>query len=168
MGCDIHLYVEYKNKKETNYRNFGGRINPGRNYYIFGLLAKGVRSDLPEGIELKGLPDRETMSYMSRGENEMFIHEDGGEGFVTPETAERWVKSGSSKYIGKDKNRITHPEWHSHSWLTTEEYEKQLNVFLNHPDAKLYAEPEYEAVLAILKSFESGGYDARIVFWFDN
>jgi hypothetical protein len=29
-------------------------------------------------------------------------------------------------------------------------------------------EPEYQVVLTILKRFEELGYDARVVFWFDN
>jgi hypothetical protein len=54
------------------------------------------------------------------------------------------------------------------------------DVWRNNPDewekaihATLALEPEYplveyEAVLAALRSFESQGYDARVVFWFDN
>jgi hypothetical protein len=29
-------------------------------------------------------------------------------------------------------------------------------------------EPKYQVVLASLKRFEELGYDARVVFWFDN
>ena len=45
MGCDIHLYIEYKNKKvafdgyKDNWHSFGQRINPGRNYAMFALMA---------------------------------------------------------------------------------------------------------------------------------
>lgn len=46
MGCDIHAYVEYK-KADNNgdWISFGGRINPGRNYSLFGRMAEGVRTD---------------------------------------------------------------------------------------------------------------------------
>ena len=46
MGCDIHLYIEYKNKKvafdgyKDSWHSFGKQINPGRNYAMFALMAK--------------------------------------------------------------------------------------------------------------------------------
>ena len=45
MGCDIHLYIEYKSKKtefdgyDYGWQSFGGRINHGRNYAMFSLMA---------------------------------------------------------------------------------------------------------------------------------
>jgi hypothetical protein len=44
MGCDIHAYVESKKPDSKTWWGFGGRINPGRNYRMFGKLA-GVRCD---------------------------------------------------------------------------------------------------------------------------
>jgi hypothetical protein len=34
------------------------------------------------------------------------------------------------------------------------------------PDMNI--EPQYQVVLASMKRFEELGYDARVVFWFDN
>ena len=206
MGCDIHLYIEYKSKKtefdgyETKWQSSGGRINPGRNYAMFALMAD-VRNygdnKLPVLVKRRGMPDDAT--YSTADDNRMYISEDEGENYVTMETAEGWVKSGSSKFINDNEGKptwVTQPDWHSHSWLTTSEFESVLNKYLEletgwhkvrveehnkmvkeeniQPDSWAYAppsindEPEYQVVLASLKRFEELGYDARIVFWFDN
>jgi hypothetical protein len=207
MGCDIHLYIEYKSKKprydgsESNWASFGDRINPGRNYAMFGLMAnvRNCYSDgkLPVLVEPRGMPD--DANYSTADDNRMYISEDEGENYVTMETAEGWVKSGSSTFINNKEGKptwVTQPDWHSHSWLTTSEFENVLNKYLElesgwhkervdthnkmverqniQPDSWVYAppdmdiEPEYQVVLASLKRFEELGYDARIVFWFDN
>ena len=207
MGCDIHLYIEYKSKKprydgrESNWASFGDRINPGRNYAMFGLMAnvRNCYSDgkLPVLVEPRGMPDDAT--YSTADDNRMYISEDEGENYVTMETAEGWVKSGSSTFINNNEGKptwVTQPDWHSHSWLTTSEFENVLNKYLElesgwhkervdthnkmverqniQPDSWVYAppdmdiEPEYQVVLASLKRFEELGYDARVVFWFDN
>jgi hypothetical protein len=207
MGCDIHLYIEYKSKKpqydgrESTWHSFGNRINPGRNYAMFGLMAnvRNCYSDgkLPVLVEPRGMPDDAT--YSTADDNRIYISETESENYVCMETAEGWVNSGSSKFINnKDGNPtwVTQPDWHSHSWLTTSEFESVLNKYLEleagwhkervdthnkwlqkeniQPDSWAYAppsindEPEYQVVLASLKRFEELGYDARIVFWFDN
>ena len=43
MGCDIHCYIEYKPAGSDDWSDFGGRINPGRNYDLFAKLA-GIRN----------------------------------------------------------------------------------------------------------------------------
>ena len=57
MGCDIHAFIEYR-EKDKNWQGFSYQdINLGRHYGIFACLA-GVRdywdTDHPEP---KGLPD---------------------------------------------------------------------------------------------------------------
>jgi hypothetical protein len=207
MGCDIHLYIEYKSKKtefdgyDSGWQSFGKSINPGRNYAMFGLMAnvRNCYSDgkLPVLVEPRGMP--EDAAYSTAGDNRIYISETESEDYVCMETAKRWVNSGSSKFINnKDGNPtwVTQPDWHSHSWLTTSEFESVLNKYLEleagwhkvrveehnkmvkeeniQPDSWAYAppsindEPEYQVVLASLKRFEELGYDARVVFWFDN
>lgn len=209
MGCDIHLYIEYKDKDkkpvldgyDPGWQSFGGSINPGRNYAMFGLMAnvRNCYSDgkLPVLVEPRGMP--EDAGYTATDDNRIYISETKSEDYVSMETAKRWVESGSSKFINdKDGNPtwVTQPDWHSHSWLTTSEFESVLNKYLEletgwhkvrveehnkmvkeeniQPDSWAYAppsindEPEYQVVLTILKRFEELGYDARIVFWFDN
>jgi len=202
MGCDIHLYIEYKSKKtefdgyDSGWQSFGKSINPGRNYAMFGLMAnvRNCYSDgkLPVLVEPRGMP--EDAGYTATDDNRIYISETKSEDYVSMETAKRWVESGSSKFINdKDGNPtwVTQPDWHSHSWLTTSEFESVLNKYLEleagwhkvrveehnkmvkeniQPDSWAYAppsindEPEYQVVLASLKRFEELGYDARVVF----
>ena len=207
MGCDIHLYIEYKNKKvafdgyKDNWHSFGKSINTGRNYAMFALMAnvRNYYSDgkLPVLVEPRGIP--EDVGYIAKDDNQLYICEDEGENYTTMERAEKWVESGSSKFIDNQEGKptwVTQPDWHSHSWLTTSEFETIINnylelesgwhkervaehmTFVEQNNIKLeswaYAppvmndEPEYQVVLASMKRFEELGYDARIVFWFDN
>ena len=73
MGCDIHLFKEYRSSdiQDNNWisydhwhshggkemgRNFDNSA-PSRNYAAFGMLAEGVRGEYPYSVECKGLPD---------------------------------------------------------------------------------------------------------------
>ena len=205
MGCDIHLYIEYKNKKvefdgyKDNWHDFGKCINPGRNYALFALMAdvRNYRNELPVIVPRRGMP--EDVAYYARNDDRMYICNDEGEGYVKMKQAASWVKNGNSKFIYDKDGKptwVTHPDHHSHSWLTTNEFETILNKYLEletgwhkervdehnkmvakediQPGSYAYdppamaIEPQYQVVLASLKRFEELGYDARIVFWFDN
>jgi len=206
MGCDIHLYIEYKSKKtefdgyDPGWQSFGGSINPGRNYAMFALMAD-VRNygddKLPVLVKRRGMPD--DAGYTATDDIRIYISDVPSSRYVSTETAKSWVKSGSSKFINDKEGNpmwVTDPDAHSHSWLTTSEFESILNKYLElqsvwhkkrveehnkmvkeeniQPDSWAYAppssndEPEYQVVLTILKRFEELGYDARVVFWFDN
>ena len=203
MGCDIHVYIEYKSKNHKDgyaWNSFGGRINPGRNYAMFALLA-GVRNydaELPVTFPLRGTPN--DAGYKSSSDNQMYISDTSeGEDYVKSERAKQWVESGSSKYINNHEGKptwVTHPDWHSHSWLTTSEFESIIHKYLEletewskqrveehnkyvkehniQPTSWAYEppemnfEPEYQAVLAAMQRLEYFGKQARIVFWFDN
>lgn len=174
MGCDIHMYVEYKRKNDSDkqFRNFGGRINPGRNYYMFGLLAKGVRSDNEAGFETKGLPDKDSLGWRTSDDafiriNDKYAEED--DNYCTLEDARKWAKYGRKIYNYNDEPTwVDHPDWHSHTWLTSLEYSSVIDKYNTHPEAAKYKEAEYEAVLAVLNSLENNGMETRVVFWFDN
>lgn len=171
MGCDIHLYIEYRNKEADEaqeWRYFGGRFNPGRNYMLFGILAEGVRSVSAFGYTPRGLP--EGLGYVSRDESRIFISEHENGEYVTMEKALTWAQRGY-KLINNHNGKPTwveHPDWHSHSWLTTQEYHMALEFYNNQNNSPNWLEPEYEAVLSSLKRLEELGYTARVVFWFDN
>ena len=161
MGCDIHAYIEYQRNGETRYLPFGGRINPGRNYRLFGLLAD-LRECGPAIIEPRGMPP--DAAWEAEHDNELYISANETDGTTTPERAQRWVESGSSVYL-KDKHFVTHPDWHSHSWLTTAEYRDVLKVYQSQESA--WPIPEYDAILAAMERLDHHG-TARLVFWFDN
>jgi hypothetical protein len=61
MGCDIHMFVEFKSyvtqQGEQTWECFGGQYNPGRDYKMFGALA-GVRDgDVECPYPMRGLPE---------------------------------------------------------------------------------------------------------------
>lgn len=171
MGCDIHMYVEYKRKdNEKDYwMNFGERINPGRNYFMFGILSNGVRSNPEFSFDPKGMPEYDSLGYSSRSDALIYItdEEDDNENHTTLKQALKWQEYGHKIINGRDGKPtwIEHPDWHSHSWLTTEEFEKAMDYYRSQ---STYQQPEYEAVLSAMKKFEELGFDSRIVFWFDN
>lgn len=169
MGCDIHMYVEYKRKDSDYFSDFGGRINPGRNYWMFGILA-GVRSDANNLFPPKGIPD--DLAYASRNDYLEYISENANDDndFVTLETAQKYETYGK-KIINNREGKPTwveHPDWHTPTWLTVDEYEKCMEEYNANDTAIKYREPEYEAVLAAMKKLSEFGGEVRIVFWFDN
>ena len=189
MGCDVHMYIEYTYKSEIDeyekqlsegvrpdvlrkpyWRNFGGGINPGRNYIMFGILSKGVRYNTKKAFPPKGLPD--DLGWSSRDDAFLYITEKGGEdGTCTMEQALRWTQSGHRKLINNHNGNPTwveHPDWHSHSWLTTEEYEKALEIYSEDPNGWGNISVEYKAILSVMKTLEINDCVPRLVFWFDN
>jgi hypothetical protein len=76
VGCDLHCYVEYRSKRprsayDREWRDFGGRVNPGRNYAAFAALA-GVRGPQSRGgVEPRGIPD--DMAWAARGDWWLYI-----------------------------------------------------------------------------------------------
>lgn len=197
MGCDIHMYLEYGSKerhqqaldgkengrgeKITMYwQGLGGRMSMGRNYSMFGILSQGVRSDFDNGSPAKGLPtdgmswETEDDAYI-RIDNELAKNDYEGH-YCTLAQAEGWAKYGEKIHYRTDADgneipwRVDHPDWHSHSWLTTEEYEAALQEYekLAGSDEYWGVPATYKAVLAAMKSFESDGQIARVIFWFDN
>lgn len=162
MGCDIHLYIEHKNTGDaSSWWNFGSQFRLDRDYGLFARMA-GVRNygdEIKPIAELRGLPS--DISWGAKDGNRLFVvdSESHGEGEATRTAAERWIQSGSS--VADGTSFVTHPDWHSHSWLSKEEFEECLNTFER-------VSNDYKAVLAVLNSFESNGEMARVVFWFDN
>lgn len=171
MGCDIHACVEYKKKGEEvkwGWHSFGQQFRLNRDYWMFGLLAKGVRQEFPESFVERGLPS--DLGFTALNDNRILITEDGqGDSCTTLAKAELWAKGGCKIEYNNDGKAtwVTHPDWHSHSWLTTEEFKKALDIHHAKAEFKYYA-IDYRCVLAAMEHFESSGYDCRIVFWFDN
>lgn len=162
MGCDIHLYVEYSDDGKR-WRNFAGRLNPGRYYGLFNVIA-GVRGNEDQLYTPRGLPD--DISWRTASDNRLYIVPDGpgdnnDEDSVMASKAKEWVEKGYSKYTDDDKKFISHPDWHSHSWLEVAEFSRALEVGDGHGE-------EYGAVLAAMEFLASKGNKVRVVFWFDN
>ena len=173
MGCDIHTYIEYKKPTNAHWVGYGGRINPERRYGIFAKLAD-VRNYFSDGkVEVpyppRGLPD--DLGYAAAHDNRLYVLEDQDgkqprEGSCLRSAAERWVAQGLSIWLHADQRFVSHPDWHSHSWLTAAELRDCLSdPVLEFNEKK---DPEYGAILNTLEYFEKLGYAARLVFWFDN
>ena len=159
MGCDIHLYVEYSHARTTGWANFGSRFYPGRDYDTFARLA-GVRGKSEALIPPRGLPAWNSLSWQVCNDYFLIVDEQfKDEGYCSPVDAERWVKNGTSTvWENGTLKRISHPDWHHASWLTTQEW----------ISATEKSGVEYQIISDILVGFESRGYAVRVVFWFDN
>ena len=168
MGCDIHAYIEYRSMRPHTFNPdlwhpFSKGINPGRDYFLFARLA-GVRGNPAEAVvPPRGFP--EDASYCAQNDAWIYITDDPrNEGnSTTPELAEQWHKRSGLPYKTRgDHKWIFHPDWHTHTWLTPDEWEKAISV------DKPQSAPQYYATLAAMRAFEAAGYEARVVFWFDN
>jgi len=175
MGADVHMYVEYNSKERlphanpvlNSWRGFGGRINPGRDYWMFALLADVRGSGAL--IEPRGLP--ENLGWQSQSDNRLYISDTNGddEGNCTLAQAQSYALHGST-IINDNEGKptwVTHPDWHSHSWLTVDEFQQVLEAYERKTKHK--AGLEYRALLAAMRAIEDEGKnDVRLVFWFDN
>ena len=181
MGADIHAYVEYSDFKTAEGEDYWSAVTDNfgsRNYYLFGLLAE-VRGEGPALFPVRGLPDGR-LSYQAEGAYWLYVTDNpelaNHDSYTSRDRAERWVAENGSRADRDDDGklrRISHPDWHSHSWLATEE----LAAVLDHYAANVtdrYAERpgeapvEWRAILAAMRVFEAAGKKARVVFWFDN
>lgn len=167
MGADIHCYIEHaRPKREDYWRAFGGRINPGRDYTMFAILA-GVRGSEQPLIPPRGLPPH--LGWESNRDSHLFVSKDnpGGEGNCSREQAVKWVAQGSATWQGEAQNFVTHPDWHSHSWMTPDEWEAACAAG-EKANPAFPVDPEYYAMLAAMRELEKRGLVVRVVFWFDN
>lgn len=168
MGTDIHAFIEY-NHGGPEWRNFGSEFRLDRSYGLFEKFA-GVRGSATRAIvRAKGIPSdiafntrcAYTLVVLDRDET----HEEGA---TTRKDAERWISQKSSVYFNNDKSFVTHPDWHTPSWLTLEEYEKALYEIKIEWNGDV--NPCYNAVLAAMKNLNDDERitEVRLVFWFDN
>ena len=138
MGCDIHCYIEYREPGRESWSGFGGRINPGRNYWIFGALA-GVRADHIPHLEPRGFPL--DCGYSTWDDNTIYVSDDqvepwendSGSTFYSRAHAEEYVGKGYCQYVARGSSHrsfVTRSDHHSHSWLTPDEYETAIGAYL--------------------------------------
>lgn len=169
MGCDIHMYVEYKPSDESSWYSFGREINPGRDYDLFTAIA-GVRGDARDAaVQARGLPD--DLGYSANKDaflsvltaDEADKYPEPPEGCCTAAQAKQW---GMPLLTGKSGRQYIHqPDWHGHSWLTPTELELCLMRVKNEGSE---ASDEYYALLASMQELERRDNEVRVVFWFDN
>lgn len=160
MGCDIHAYMEYR-QPGKDWQSFGGENHLDRNYAVFGELA-GVRSAGEPVHAVRGAP--EDMAWQANSDYWLFIVEGGDfdKESCSPEKAAQWHSHGCAykKDLRGENRWIQHPDWHTPSWLTGNEWREVIG------DGEY--RHEFVAVGAALSSFEAAGFETRVVFWFDN
>ncbi len=164
MGCDIHAYIEYgpssveRELGTKQWVGFFGAIHLDRDYHLFAALSD-TRNDgeIEPVCEPRGLPA--TLSSWVEAENTLLVSEsEKNEPGCTPkDRAEQWVEGGSSQWVDAKRSRITHPDWHSHSWVSAEEFEEAMRR------AKCKS-PVARAALASMRELPNG----VLVFWYDN
>lgn len=181
MGADIHMYIEYASKEPSPYATrtgkrywsgFGGCINPGRSYSLFGLIA-GVRDDrYGPVVEPRGYPD--DAGWEANDDAYLFIDDecDDTEGFCSLASAEQWARHGSviEYHESGEPWRVTGPDWHSHTWLTPDEMQQIFDRYNELFAAAGYdVGVEWRAVLGAMRVLEDDGKnDVRVICWFDN
>lgn len=162
MGCDIHIYPEYYSKKsliEEPERlwvsSICGEYQIGRSYDLFGIMCHGVRSNNPNSIDnARGLPDDPNMGYLAKSRSQLVVIPDhelksscAPEGFIAESLVDNWRKTGSkiltiNPASETDREVIQNPDYHSHSWLTTQELFKVRQLYLN--DQIRYQHEQYD------------------------
>lgn len=180
---------------EQRWQQLIGQPDMGRYYRLFGRLA-GVRGEGPPVADPRGFPvdaSHETreafMHWIAYGRepssNE--VSPADAKGYHDRYGAAYWgeyrpqgyhsstlvqdVLSGetlhsSSEYHFKGAEHdgaplmVQNPDWHTPSWVTTAEFAAALDG--------LERVVEYRALLAAMREVESMGWEARLVFWFDN
>lgn len=140
MGCDIHAYIDYDDfkTKDGDWRAscFARVVDNGWDYTLFALMA-GVRYDPRTDAQFKpmfeprGLPDRVSWAvseqYTLRITDNEDWHDD--ERFCSKADAQRRVGRGISEWMDEEHTLISHPGWHSASWLTANELESVADAF---------------------------------------
>jgi hypothetical protein len=181
-----NLFVEYRGKGSGNERwSFNGVIRLERDYFIFARLA-GIGGDVKDAlVPPRGFPN--DAAGAARDENFTCIDYAGkaiNSSNCSPEDAARWVATGKSHYDGtlskmalpisrkgeaeaelvdiRKPARVSNPDWHIHSWLSTDEFEKAIEKTARP------IPPTYQATIAAMRSLEASGFEVRCVFWFDN
>ena len=157
------MFVEHKINGTSFWRSHGGQFSPGRNYIMFGHLAN-VRS---EGAihEPKGLP--EDLSFQTHDHAYLIITKDECDSCVTLAKAQEWHEKYGAEIVYHDKlpTHVRNPDWHTPTWMTSEEYSAVLDKYFQTTG---YRAAEYEAVLAAMQTLEKYDREVRVVFWFDN
>ena len=188
MGCDIHLRLEKRLKKEkvwnkyytekTEWQNCG-IINAGKTWgdRIYGMFA--VLADVRNYWELEHLPVRgipkdacnSTLSCYGKEVKDTINDAWEDEHCYLASKAEKWVAQGLSHYYELNGRKYcSDPDWHSASWCTTQEMEHCINTIFKDDAGNWKGEPyEWLALLGAMKGYEATGkYECRAVFWFDN
>lgn len=188
MGCDIHLRLEIRLKKDKVWNEYytekagiwkgcwnvnskqcwGNRI-----YGMFAALADVRNSWNMEHLPIRGLPDDccdlTKECYGNRIADK--VKDEYYDWEYPRKEAEEWIRKGySERYEVYGLEYCSCPDWHSPNWCTTQEMEDCINKIFKNEDGTYEGDYiEWLALLGTMKGYEaSGEYECRAVFWFDN
>jgi len=110
-----------------------------------------------EPFQPKGIP--KPLSYRVQNRYTLYVYEkeegDPGEEGCTRESAEGWVKNKSSEWWNEDKTMVTDPDWHTPSWLSTEEVKQLLHRMEEAQRACIpAAKKEHAKMVELAKEYE--------------
>lgn len=194
MGCDIHMYREVKRNGEwvsadkwstypytpegeqpSQWIEFEDRAFTGRNYHLFGTLARGVREDHELSFELRGLPFDVTQKVAAEWERGgdhsatyLFLHE-----LID---FRRFIEKRGIVIEGmKDKDELAdlrasiesgNPDWNKiYPYCRSTNDPRQVDFSIEVP-AAFYIGRSLDEIIASFDGIE--GDNKRFVFWFDN
>jgi hypothetical protein len=107
MGCDIHLYWESKDYYSNEW-TLRKKLEGDRDYFLFSLMA-GVRNyygAMPNLFPPRGIPQDVSLETLAE--------------YSVPYN-QRYEQNESQHWELGPYRRMTHPDWHSASWLTRSE-----------------------------------------------
>lgn len=151
MGCDIHIYPEYYSKKDLAdepekvfVHSICSDYSVGRSYELFGIMA-GVRGGDSDCIAPpRGLPDNPCIGWNAAHECSLTVVPDEElktgnwitDGTVAQSMVDQWRKNGNRILTTRppgpnQKEIIQHPDYHSYSWLSTQELFEVRRRYLN-------------------------------------
>jgi len=182
MGADIHVYVEYRNKKQSKdletrgmqpyWYSFGGELNPGRNYTMFAVLA-GVRGDFKDSFDAKGKIPFDLMGSAAKHDLYAFIADGDSENeeYVNREKAKEYEEKFRCSIV--NDTWVEKPYYHSHSWMDVKELKKAFKIYLKYAKEewgeKAEVPLEWRAILSAMETLEDGKKnEVRMVFHFDS
>jgi len=170
MGCDEHAYIEVKEDwgNGPHWACFAENINLGRNYHLYALLA-GVRNHIGATAPYHGRGFPADADWPIADAYSLWVVPDGttaGEGECTATEAAKYLKYGS-RWLDEEHTRISHPDWHSCTWLTTAELQEVADAY-----QKAYDPNEIRTLYAAIAAMRALDGDtpgrSRLVVWFDN
>lgn len=169
MGCDIHGFIQVRDRPDGMWGTYAADPSIRRDYTLF-LIMAGIRShrwteSLPRCMfsPPRGLPEDVAEQLAAELKDQVA----GSRPSWDMQLLMRWEGDG-----------------HSYSWLSYEELVETAGTYLrykatrhlmskgenpsDHLNPTVWLNTDLEAVLSYMAVYVSRGKQARIVFWFDN
>lgn len=176
MGCDIHLMVETKPRNANRWSDAGFFDQFScRVYGMFARMAKVREYENTYKVQFKprGIPN--DISWFTQRRFFLYTTEEQDaaewcDNYCLMKDAERWVRQGFSKWVDAEHRMVTRPDYHSHSWLSTNELRQCFDDCFKDENGNLFGDYiEWLGLVSLCEGIESSGtHECRVVFCFDN